>query len=286
MKKGYVSIVTPCYNGEKYLSNLLNSILEQSYKKIEFVLINDGSTDRTEKVAKEYEKKFKKCNIDFKYIVQKNAGQAAAVDKGLKVVAGEYFIEADSDDYFPNDAIENMVSFLERNPDFNAVRGHARFYKINKDGKEETLEIRKSKNPSNTDLFLNYILEEDIYCYPGVIMFRMKTFLKNNKDRNIYINKAGQNWQLILPAVYKTKTGYIDKIVYNYFVRDGSHSRTKETFLSVLKRMSNHRKILKNTVKKIINDIDEKKKYLAIIKNKYDIREKEYILYKIRHWKD
>lgn len=286
MKKGYVSIVTPCYNGEKYISKLIESILRQTYTKIQFILVNDGSTDQTEKVATSYEKKFKDHNIYFKYIKQKNAGQAVAVNNGLKFVEGEYFVEADSDDYFPDDAIENMVSFLEKNNDFSAVRGSARFYKVNKNNKEETLEIRKSKDPKNTDLFLNYILEEDTYCFSGVIMFRMACFDKNNKNRNIYINKAGQNWQLILPAIYKNKTGYIDKIVYNYFVRDGSHSRGDESFFSVLKKWENHRKILNHTVKKIIDNPVERKRFLTIIKNKYNSREKEYIIYKIRHWND
>ncbi len=286
MKKGYVSIVTPCYNGEKYISKLIESILRQTYTKIQFILVNDGSTDQTEKVAKIYEERMKQKKYIFTYVHTKNHGQASAVNTALKLVEGEYFVEADADDYFSDDAMENMVNFLEKHPSFNAVRGNVRFFKSDEKETEETIEIRKSKNPENTDLFLNYILEEDIYCYPGVIMFRMKTFLKNNKDKNIYINKAGQNWQLILPAIYHSKTGYIDKVVYHYFVRVGSHSRTKETFLSVLKRMSNHRKILKNTIKKIVNDTDEKKKFLAIIKNKYDIREKNYILYKIRHWKD
>lgn len=286
MKKGYVSIVTPCYNGENYISKLIESILRQTYTKIQFILVNDGSTDQTEKVATSYEKKFNDHNIYFKYIKQKNAGQAAAVNNGLKFVEGEYFVEADSDDYFPDDAIENMVNFLDKHPSFNAVRGNVRFFKSDEKGTEETSEIRKSQNPKNTDLFLNYILEEDIYCFPGVIMFRMKTFLKKNKDKNIYINKAGQNWQLILPVVYQGKTGYIDKVVYNYFVRDGSHSRGDESFLSVLKKWENHRKILNHTVKKIIDNPVERKRFLTIIKNKYNSREKEYIIYKIRHWND
>lgn len=286
MKKGYVSIVTPCYNGEKYISKLIESILRQTYTKIQFILVNDGSTDQTEKVAKIYEERMKQKKYIFTYVHTKNHGQASAVNTALKLVEGEYFVEADADDYFSDDAMENMVNFLEKHPSFNAVRGNVRFFKSDEKETEETIEIRKSKNPENTDLFLNYILEEDIYCYPGVIMFRMKTFLKNNKDRNIYINKAGQNWQLILPGVYKTKTGYIDKIVYNYFVRDGSHSRKKDTFFSVLKRMQNHRNILKNTVKKIIDDKQELKKYLLIIKHKYDTQQKEYIKYKIHHWNE
>mgnify|MGYP001141457389 CR=1 FL=1 len=117
-------------------------------------------------------------------------------------------------------------------------------------------------------------------------MIRTENFFEKNKGRNIYTNKAGQNWQLILPAVYNSKTGYIDKIVYNVSVREGSHSRKKESRLDVLKRMQNHRKILNKTVSKIVDNKEEKKQYLKIIKDKYDVRQREYIKYKLKHWND
>ena len=282
MKKGLVTVMTPCYNGEKFVSVLIDSLINQTYTNIEFIFIDDGSTDNTEKVVKQYKKQLKEKGILLKYIKQKNAGQAAAVNYGLQYVEGEYFVQADSDDYYEDNAIETMVNFLDTHKDYNAVRGNAAFRKDNE--QKEIIEIRRSKELQNTDLFMNYIIEKDIYCFPGVIMMRMSQFLKNNKGRDIYVNKAGQNWQIILPAVYKSKTGYIDVVVYNYLVRENSHSRQKETMKDVLARMQNHRKILKKTVSKIIDDREEKKKYLKIIKDKYDTREKEYIKYKLHHW--
>ena len=286
MKKGLVSIMTPCLNGEKYVEILINSILRQSYKKgIEFIFIDDGSTDNTEKIVKKYEKQFEDKNIILKYIKQKNGGQASAINNGLKYVEGEFIIWPDSDDYFENDAIETMVNFLNKNKEYNAVRANVAFRKDNTE--KEIIEIRRSNNPQNTDLFLNYIIEEDTYCFAGgVMMIKAQNFFKNNKGRNILVNRAGQNWQLILPAVYKSKTGYIDKVVYNYLVREGSHSRTKEKKLDVIKRMENHRKILRKTVSKIIDDKEEKKKYLKVIKDKYDKREKDYIKYILKHLKE
>lgn len=277
--------MTPCLNGEKYVEVLINSILRQSYKnEMEFIFVDDGSTDNTENTVKKYTEKFEDKNITLKYIKQKNGGQASAVNNGLKYVEGEFLIWPDSDDYFEDDAIETMVDFLNKNKEYNAVRANVAFRKDNKE--KEIVEIRKSKNPLNTDLFMNYIIEEDTYCYTGMMMIRTENFFKNNKGREIYINKAGQNWQLILPAVYKSKTGYIDKVVHNVLLREGSHSRTKEKRLDVLKRMENHRKILKKTVTKIIDDKEEKKKYLKIIKDKYDKREKDYIKYKLKHWNE
>ena len=278
--------MTPCFNGEKYVELLIHSILKQSYKNgMEFIFIDDGSTDNTESIVKKYKKDFEDKNIILKYIKQKNGGQASAINNGLKYVEGEFIIWPDSDDYFENDAIETMVNFLNKNKEYNAVRANVAFRKDNTE--KEIIEIRRSNNPQNTDLFLNYIIEEDTYCFAGgVMMIKAQNFFKNNKGRNILVNRAGQNWQLILPAVYKSKTGYIDKVVYNYLVREGSHSRTKEKKLDVIKRMENHRKILRKTVSKIIDDKEEKKKYLKVIKDKYDKREKDYIKYILKHLKE
>ena len=220
--------MTPCYNGEKFVSVLIDSLINQTYTNIEFIFIDDGSTDNTEKVVKQYKKQLKEKGILLKYIKQKNAGQAEAINNGLKYADGEFMVWPDSDDFYENDAIENMVNFLETHLDYNAVRGKVAFVKDNI--QKETIELRESTNPENTDLFLNYIKEEDTYCFTGMIMIRLDHFFKTNKGKNIYVNRAGQNWQIILPAVYKSKTGYIDKVVYNVVIRENSHSRKKRKY--------------------------------------------------------
>ena len=107
-----VSIITPCYNGEMYVERMLNSVLEQDYNNIEFILINDGSTDKTEAIVKKYETKFKKKGIDFIYIYQSNSGQAAALNKGLAIFKGDYLTWPDSDDMLSKDSISKKVEFL------------------------------------------------------------------------------------------------------------------------------------------------------------------------------
>ena len=282
MKKKLVTIMTPCYNGEKYIANLLNSIINQTYPYIEFICVNDGSTDNTEKVIEKYSDILKNKNIELKYVKQKNGGIAKAINRGLKLVEGEFLIWPDSDDYFEQDSIEIMVKFLKENPKYNAVRGKVVFRKDN--DTKDVIEIRKSKNPEKTNLFLNYINEEDIYCFCGVIMIKTNYFFKVNKGRDIYVNKAGQNWQMILPAVYKSKTGYINKVVYNYLVRENSHSHKKQGELAFLLKQRNFRKILNKTINKIVEDKEEKKQYLNIIKEKYDKIEKEFFKYKFRNF--
>jgi len=283
-KKGLVSIITPCYNGEKFVSALLDSILRQTYKNLEVIFVDDGSIDHTAEIVREYQDKFSSLHIPFRYIYQKNKGQAAAINNGLQYVEGEYLVWPDSDDYYEDDGIENLVHFLMEHKDYSAVRGECVFRK--NDFTKEILEVRKSNNPKNTDLFLNYITEEDTYFFTGIIMVRTDVFFRNNKGRDIYVNRAGQNWQIILPAFYRSKVGYVNKVVYNVLVRENSHSRTQPGRFAILKRFRNHRKILSKTVTKIIDDKIEREHYLKIIKEKYDKREKDYIKWRLRHWNE
>ena len=112
MNSSLVSIVTPCYNGEKYLSRFLESILNQTYSEIELILINDGSNDGTERIVQGYRQSFSAKGIRFLYEYQKNQGQAAALNRGLKLFTGEYITWLDSDDEIMPDFIKKKVDFF------------------------------------------------------------------------------------------------------------------------------------------------------------------------------
>ena len=84
MNNPKVSIIIPCYNGEKYLKNAIDSALSQSYENIEVIVVNDGSEDDTEKIALEYGKKIR-------YFKKKNGGVSSALNLGIKEMEGEYF---------------------------------------------------------------------------------------------------------------------------------------------------------------------------------------------------
>jgi len=134
-----VSIITPCYNGEKYLARYLNSILNQTYPQIELILVNDGSGDDTERIALSYKKIFRERGCEFIYVFQQNAGIAGALNTGLKVFTGEYLTWADSDDFFDAESIEKKVHFLENNKEYGFVRSDAYIYKEKNMKKQGTI---------------------------------------------------------------------------------------------------------------------------------------------------
>ena len=108
MKK--VSILVPIYNVQDYLSRCLNSLLDQTYKNIEIILVNDGSTDNSGKLAK----RFADTNKNVYYYEFKNSGISVTRNRALKLASGDYIMFVDSDDYIDSVMVEKMVKTMEK----------------------------------------------------------------------------------------------------------------------------------------------------------------------------
>ena len=107
MKKNkVVSIIIPVYNGQSFIDKCMDSVLNQTYKNIEIILSDDGSTDNSLKMIKSYAKKYK----NIKYDSHKNVGQSQTRNIALEQATGDYITYLDVDDYFDYDFIEKMIS--------------------------------------------------------------------------------------------------------------------------------------------------------------------------------
>ena len=103
-----ISIIVPCYNVEKYLAECVDSLIAQSYQNLEILLIDDGATDRTAEIAKDYAAKY----IRVHYHHRENGGLSAARNTGIEVSGGEYIAFVDSDDYVEPDYIEKLYAAI------------------------------------------------------------------------------------------------------------------------------------------------------------------------------
>lgn len=240
-----VSIITPCYNGEDFLDGYFASILHQTYKSLELIFINDGSTDKTEDIALSYQKELEQAGIQFIYIYQENLGQAAAINQGLKIFHGDYFIWPDSDDLLSADSIEKRVKFLNENPDFAMVRSNADFFDY--DTKKYLYRASNLPNRFHTDIFMDLILEES-YCYCGCYMVKREAFLDIYPERQIKVSSAGQNWQLLIPLTGRFLCGYIDEDLYHIAFRRGSHSRQDDDYAHQIARQEELKKALLSSI--------------------------------------
>ena len=105
-----VSVVIPVYNIEKYICECLDSVINQTYKNLQIILIDDGSTDGSGKICDEYAENDKRISV----VHQHNQGAGAAKNTGLELIKGEYFSLIDSDDYLELNYYETMIANLEK----------------------------------------------------------------------------------------------------------------------------------------------------------------------------
>lgn len=108
-QRALVSVIVPAYNTEKYIEKCLYALKTQSYKEIEVIMIDDGSTDQTGKICEAYSR----SDIRFKYIKKSNTGVSDTRNLGVQKADGEYIVFVDSDDYVQSDYIELLVNGLE-----------------------------------------------------------------------------------------------------------------------------------------------------------------------------
>ncbi|PCI30377.1 glycosyl transferase family 2 [Candidatus Wolfebacteria bacterium] len=129
------TIVTPTYNGGEYIRETIESVLSQSGDfKIEYIIIDGGSTDNTTEIIKEYEQKLEnntisiKCDgIEFKWISEKDNGMYSAINKGFDMATGDIYAWINSDDKYLTNAFQIMKNVFEKYPDIDWAKGKTIF---------------------------------------------------------------------------------------------------------------------------------------------------------------
>lgn len=244
MDKPLVSIITPCYNGEAYLDRYFSSILNQTYPNLELIFVNDGSTDRTAEIAEGYRPQLEQRGIRYTYLYQENAGQAAALNRGLKLFTGEYLTWPDADDEMLPDCIEKKVAFLGENPGIRMVRSDG-ICCDSATGKKWG--IAKSGDKATQNIFEKILLVHTYGCC-GCYMISRDLFLDCYPTRDIFESRAGQNWQLLVPAASRSLCGFIDERLYIVYEHSDSHSRKQRSTAEMYQRWDAFTEILNRAV--------------------------------------
>lgn len=115
-----ITVFTPTYNRKEKLKRLYNSLVQQKYKDFEWVIVDDGSTDDTEELVKEF---IKENLIKINYFKQKNQGKSLAHNKGVELAKGDYFVGIDSDCFFTPDALTIVSEYVEKIKDRKDICG-------------------------------------------------------------------------------------------------------------------------------------------------------------------
>jgi glycosyltransferase involved in cell wall biosynthesis len=119
-----LSIIVPCYNQAQYLSETLQSVLDQSFTDWECIIVNDGSPDNTEEIAKQW------CEKDrrFKYLRKENGGVSAARNAGISMAQGEWILPLDADDKIASEYLERAHAIMISRPDVGLIYAKAAFF--------------------------------------------------------------------------------------------------------------------------------------------------------------
>ena len=112
-----ISVIIPVYNGKQFLSEAINSILQQNYNPLEIIVVDDGSTDGTVRLQNSF-------GEQVRYVYQDNKGPAAARNTGLVVANGEFIAFLDSDDVWPPNKLNTQINYLLQNLNLEVIIGY------------------------------------------------------------------------------------------------------------------------------------------------------------------
>lgn len=123
-----LTVITVCFNSEKTIEKCIQSVLEQKYNDIEYIIIDGKSTDKTVEILKKYEEKFLLKNRSYKYISEKDSGIYDAMNKGLKLAAGKWIYFLGSDDYLYDNTVFEKIFLNDSYFDYDVIVGKVKTF--------------------------------------------------------------------------------------------------------------------------------------------------------------
>lgn len=284
-----VSIIVPIYNCSLYIDKCILSLINQIYKNLEIILVNDGSTDSSLEKIKEYQKQDKRIKV----ITQNNKGVSSARNTGIKNSTGEYIAFVDSDDYLDDNVIELLVTNIE-----NDTLLRINYKKITAN---DELIVKPSKKEYSIDEYILGILTSKIggFCW-GYLFEKCKieyfdentSYLEDALFLINYLNKISKiktidntyyNYQFNENSITKTNSRIIKNIIdFDYSLNKLKKIINIKNIPAVINRKkiklieSELAKVEKNNIKEVLNNKDLSKIIKSLPKKNLTLFEKIY----------
>ena len=218
LKQPLISVVVPVFNVEKYLKKNLDSIISQTYKNLQIILVNDGSTDNSAAICAKYLKKDSRIEL----IEQENAGLSAARNAGIEKAKGEYLAFVDSDDSIDADYFEYLYKLIAENDADMSICGIRESFE---NGKERILsEGYNDKNLSQADCLKHMLLEQGYNCSAYAKLYKRELWNDIEYPYAKHYEDLGTTYEYVLRS---HKIAYGAEAKYEYFIRKGSISHSK-----------------------------------------------------------
>lgn len=215
MKEKLISIIVPIYNTEKYLKKCLDSIINQTYQNLEIILINDGSTDKSYDICKEYKDKDNRIVLINK---KNNTGQADARNRGLKIAKGDYIGFVDSDDYIESNMFEKLMNAMYK---YKAEISMCNMYVVEKGEIVDTNTIPKTiyGKLDYKSALIELMKDRNVGNYMWIKLFDKKLFEGIRFPKGKIFEDIDVVYKLFEKA---NNIAYIEDCMYYYVQREGS----------------------------------------------------------------
>lgn len=206
---GLVSIMMPAYNAERYIGQAIESVINQTYRRWELIIVNDGSSDHTGQVIDSFSDD-RIIKID-----QPNSGEAAARNTALGMMRGEFLAFLDADDEYTPEFLGQMVIFLNQHPHRDGV--YCDGYFIDETGNTITTLSNERRGPFEGDLFEQLVRASDVFGPPMSVVLRASKIRGLNETFDIRI-VIGPDWDFFTRVSQHLTFGYNDAKLCRYRV--------------------------------------------------------------------
>mgnify|MGYP000485627277 FL=1 len=259
-----ISLIVPCYNIRKYLPRCIESILAQTYKNLEIILISDGSTDGTDEVIREYAKKDSRIIPIFK----QNSGVSDTRNRGLDIATGDYIGFVDGDDYIEPEMYETLLkNAIENNADIS----HCGYQMVFPSRVDYYYNTGKKVIQDNKKGIRDIIVGDYVEPSPCIKIYRKNIVNNLRMPINIKINED------VLFNFYafvnSKKSVYEDLPFYHYILRKGSAATSKINQNKLFDPVRVRKEIFEYSLKNLDNEIQSVaySSYLNSIINLYRV---------------
>jgi glycosyltransferase involved in cell wall biosynthesis len=217
------SIIVPVFNVKEYLGRCLDSLISQNFKDFEIVIVNDGSTDGSDKICNSYLKKY----VNIKLINQTNSGLSSARNAGIKNSNGDYILFVDSDDYIESDTLSTLSKYLIDNK-FDVIVGSAKVLVNNKFHSRLTFtKANKLQNIFSGVEFFKLQLKFNSMHMPVWLYIYKRSFLSKN-SLEFKVGILHEDEEFTPRALFKAKSLLLlNNQFYNYILRKNSITNSK-----------------------------------------------------------
>lgn len=248
-----LSVIMSVHNNEDTISEAIASVLNQTFGDFEFIVVDDGSTDNSGKIIKQFQKKDSRIIM----LIQENNGLTKSLNKALGMARGEYIARQDADDISLPERFENQINFLEKNRKIGFTGCSCEI--IDQDG--DFINFTYLNNNPRKNAYI--LAKRNIFCH-GSMMFRRELLSTVSGYREFF--KYAQDYDLYLRLIEITLPGSVNKILYRRRICAESISvqklKLQSLYSDLAKKCYKKRSLKKQDTPLLREALLEKHKYL------------------------